>query len=79
MTGTPPWSEFPALTATVTGEELRDRVTAAYLTEYEDEHGSFTEAELRAAAGVWDRAEQMEKRWRAGGQGPARAQEPART
>ncbi|MFH0242608.1 hypothetical protein ACGRHY_09235 [Streptomyces sp. HK10] len=56
-----------ALVATVVGERLRNQATATCLAEYESEHGSFTEAELRAAADMWDRAEQKEKRWRAGG------------
>ncbi|MGK5450405.1 hypothetical protein [Streptomyces radiopugnans] len=56
-----------ALIATAVEEHLRNRATAAYLAEYEDEHGSFTETELRAAADVWAQAEQREKRWRAAG------------
>ncbi|MFP8961924.1 hypothetical protein ACLIYP_15410 [Streptomyces nanhaiensis] len=67
-----------ALTATVAGQELRNRATAACLAEYESEHGSFTGAELRAAADAWDRAEQLEDRWR-GRMRPAMAEGPART
>ncbi|MCZ2525673.1 hypothetical protein ACFW9F_04150 [Streptomyces sp. NPDC059506] len=56
-----------ALIAAAVEEHLRNRMTTAYLAEYEEEHGSFSEDEKRSAADVWARAEQKENRWRATG------------
>jgi hypothetical protein len=56
-----------ALIATAVEEHLRNQATAAYLAEYEDEHGAFTGDEKRAAADVWARAEQRDSQWRAAG------------
>jgi hypothetical protein len=38
---------------------LRNRMTAAYLDAYQQEHGAFTAEERRAAADVWADAERM--------------------
>lgn len=48
-------------------EYLRNRLTAAYLEEYEQEHGRFTEEERRSAAEVWADAERRQARWPAAG------------
>jgi hypothetical protein len=56
-----------AMVAAAVEENLRNQATGAYLAEYEDEHGAFTEDEKRAAAGLWAQAEQRENRWRTAG------------
>jgi hypothetical protein len=38
---------------------MRDRLTAAYLDDYQQEHGAFTTEERRAAADVWADAERI--------------------
>src|SRR5260370_6267245 len=61
-----------ALVDAAVQEYLRNRLTAAYLEEYQQEHGRFTEEERRAAAEVWADAERRQARWPAAGQ-PAAA------
>lgn len=52
-----------ALVDAAVQEYLRNRLTAAYLEEYEQEHGAFTEDERRAAAEVWTDAEHRQAQW----------------
>lgn len=56
-----------ALVATALEQHLRDLATAAYLDEYEQEHGAFTDEERQSAARVWADAEVREAQWRAAG------------
>ncbi|MBO0802519.1 MAG: hypothetical protein J2P25_05525 [Nocardiopsaceae bacterium] len=53
-----------ALVDAAVGQYLRNRATAAYLDEYQREHGAFTAQERRAAADVWADAEQRAERAR---------------
>lgn len=48
-----------ALVDAAVEQYLRNRMTAAYLDEYQKEHGAFTADERRAAADVWAAAEQL--------------------
>ncbi|HVT67292.1 MAG TPA: hypothetical protein VHF26_06055 [Trebonia sp.] len=48
-----------ALVDTAVGQYLRNRLTGAYLEEYEREHGAFTAEERHAAAEVWADAERI--------------------
>ncbi len=48
-------------------EYLRNQLTAAYLEEYQQEHGRFTEEERRSAAEVWADAERRQAQWPAAG------------
>lgn len=56
-----------ALVAVAVEEHARNRVTLAYVTEHEAEHGAFTPEERREAADIWDRAEEREVQWREAG------------
>ncbi len=52
-----------ALVDAAVQEYLRNQLTAAYLEEYEQEHGRFTEEERRSAAEVWEDAERRQAKW----------------
>jgi hypothetical protein len=56
-----------ALVDSAVQEYLRNQLTAAYLEEYQDEHGRFTEEEHREAAEVWADAERRQVPWPAAG------------
>jgi hypothetical protein len=56
-----------ALVAAAVERELRDRATAAYIAEFEREHGAFTEDEKQAADALWAEAERRETQWREAG------------
>lgn len=56
-----------ALVDAAVQEYLRNRLTAAYLEEYQQEHGQFTEEERRSAAEVWADAERRQAQWPAAG------------
>lgn len=56
-----------ALVAAAVEEHLRNQATLAYLAAYEEEHGSFTPQEQRAAAEIWSQAEEREAQWRDAG------------
>lgn len=45
-------------------KRLRDIATEQYLAEYQQEHGAFTEEELRAADAILNQAERREAAWR---------------
>ena len=48
-----------ALVDAAVEQYLRNRLTAAYLDEYEEEHGAFTQEERRVAADIWVDAERL--------------------
>jgi hypothetical protein len=48
-----------ALVDAAVEQYLRNRLTGAYLDEYEQEHGTFTPEERRAAADIWADAERL--------------------
>ncbi|MGO8896673.1 MAG: hypothetical protein ACLP8X_21545 [Streptosporangiaceae bacterium] len=56
-----------ALVDAAVQEYLRNHLTAAYLEQYEREHGRFTEEERRSAAEVWEGAERRQAQWPAAG------------
>jgi hypothetical protein len=51
-----------ALVDAAVEQYLRNRITDAYLDEYQQEHGAFTAEERRAAAEVWADAERVAER-----------------
>ena len=51
-----------ALVDAAVEQYLRNRMTAAYLDTYQQDHGDFTADERRAAADVWAEAEQVAER-----------------
>lgn len=59
-----------ALVEAALEQYLRNRLTAAYLDEYEHEHGAFTQEERQAAVDIWADAERLAEAASDGEQGP---------
>ena len=51
-----------ALVDAAVEQYMRNRMTAAYLDAYQQDHGDFTADERRAAADLWTEAEQVAER-----------------